>query len=130
MSLPTRTATALLAFLLAACASPPPAQTASGDPGGQVSCADRARAQAVCVPALRQQCERQQSDCEIACERGDMHPTKQSGDDETHMVEATQCRDRCRESAGSCFASVARQCPQICATEAESTPAPAALPAP
>jgi hypothetical protein len=117
-SLRTAVAAAVLASLLgaaAACAEPrSPSGGADDADAGELSCAERQQARAICIGAMRDRCRGQQNDCEVSCDARVLpantmkHP---SGQDD---LDAPRCREACRTNGEACLRSTEPRCPGPC----------------
>jgi len=74
---------------------------------GELTCDEKARAEALCRTALRQRCESQANDCEVGCEsRGNMPANTQKESSTRGEMESTQCRENCRHTRDGCLVTV------------------------
>ena len=104
-------------FLLPGCNAPRTATTAPAaeSDGGELSCDERARAQTLCLSAMRQRCESQGNDCEASCDvHGNLPGNNEKGPSQRNDMESTQCRANCREVREACVRSVVPRCPAPC----------------
>jgi hypothetical protein len=95
-----------------------PVNAADGD-GGEITCEERDRAQTLCITAIRQRCDSQERECEVACTAGGIpSPTEAAGVTESQIVsqvDADRCREGCGHTHNGCVHSIAAQCPGPCA---------------
>lgn len=99
----------------AACGRPAASATDAEGDAGELTCDERARAQLICQAALRQRCASRGDDCESACETQAGLPANTEKETSTRgMMEATQCRENCRQTRDACTGSVAQHCPVPC----------------
>jgi hypothetical protein len=93
--------------------------------GDDAGCADRDRAQPVCLQAVAARCTSQRTDCEAMCESRQQPGSSEKEPALRGDFEADRCNEGCRVGAGACRSALAARCPRRCAGEAD-----AAMPTP
>ncbi len=94
------------------------ATTAEAPPDNDdtMDCAERARVRPVCERAMAERCSSQRDSCEAGCQsepgnlpgNGEKEPTLRAD------LEATRCRDRCRDGYEPCLRALLPNCPGLC----------------
>jgi hypothetical protein len=97
------------------CSQPRTPQAPDDADGGELTCDEKARALVLCQTALRQRCTSQGNDCESACESQGGLPANTEKETSTRgLMEATQCRENCRQTRDACLGTVVQRCPVPC----------------
>jgi hypothetical protein len=111
---------ALLALSAAASGCSTPRTPASGNDSdaGELSCQERMRAHELCEKAIRQRCDSRLHDCEASCEPSALASAGNANQstESTFVtdIDATRCRDNCRQEHDGCDRSVRANCPTNC----------------
>jgi hypothetical protein len=112
--------------VLSACAPQANAPTdGAAAAGGELTCAEREKAQGICLRAMGERCAAQQNDCDATCDsRNQMTGDTRKHPSNREELDAPRCRDACRVNRDACLRSVLTQCPTPCTGES-AAPAPA-----
>jgi hypothetical protein len=102
------------------CSTPrtPSAASATDADAGDLSCQERMRAHELCEKAVGQRCESRLHDCEASCEPGALasagNANQATQSTFVTEIDATRCRDNCRQEHEGCERSVRSNCPTNC----------------
>jgi hypothetical protein len=106
---------ALVAILCGmACGQPRTPESVSDADAGELTCDERARAGVLCRDALRQRCESQGNECEIACDSRNLSANDNKHPSQGLENDAVQCRQDCLRGRDACLRLLVDRCPVPC----------------